>query len=113
MRCIDRRSCLSRTLARQKARPHAVGDLAEMRIDAGALDLVVADPFLREDFAAKRHRFAQELGRQQACRAIGARFRLNRPFSSKPGSAAEIAGVLRPLSRPRYSRLRSWVRREA
>ena len=56
--------------ARQKARPHPVGDLAEPQIDARRLDLVVADRLRRQDLAPQRHRLAQHLRRQETGRQI-------------------------------------------
>jgi len=56
--------------ARQKTRPHAIGDLAEAQIDARGLDLIVADRLRRQDLAPQRRRLAQHLRRQQTGRAI-------------------------------------------
>ena len=60
----------ARPRAGQKARPHPIGNLAEPQIDAGGLDLIVANRLWRQDLPALRHRLAQQLRRQQAGRQI-------------------------------------------
>ena len=54
----------------QKARPHLLGHLTQAQIDAGGLDLIVADRLRRQDLAPERHRFAQHLRRQQTGRGF-------------------------------------------
>jgi hypothetical protein len=51
----------ARAGAREKARPHPVGDLAQTQIDARRLDLVIADRLRGHDLAPLRDRFAQHL----------------------------------------------------
>ena len=66
----------ARPRAGQKARPYPIGDVAEPQVDAGRLDLIVADRLRRQDFAPLRYRLAQQLRRQQAGRQIPLAFSL-------------------------------------
>ena len=67
-RCIARSSsCLGRALAGQEAGAHAVRHRAEAQVEAGRLDLVVADRLEGEDLLAQDHR-AQVLARHDAGR---------------------------------------------
>ena len=51
----------ARPRAGHKARPHPIGNLAEPQIDAGGLDLIVANRLWRQDLPALGHRVAQQL----------------------------------------------------
>ena len=75
----------ARPRARQKARPHPVGDLAEPQIDARRLDLVVADRLGAMISRPSTTALAQQLRRQQPGRLVA----LALGFREKPARSRQ------------------------